>query len=62
MSGPHDDRGSGLYSDTPARAKVEVDVDVNVKATDKTKPKCEHENNIGECILCWKAEQTRYRP
>jgi hypothetical protein len=40
--------------DTPYSKRVVVDVDVNVKASEK--PRCEHGNNKGECLLCEKAK------
>jgi hypothetical protein len=51
--------GGPIYQDTPARnarKTVDVVVNLNVNARDKTKPQCEHGNNKGECLVCWKFE------
>jgi hypothetical protein len=43
--------------DTPhAKKYVDVEVNVDVKAEDKTKEKCPHGNNKGECLVCYRIE------
>jgi hypothetical protein len=40
--------------DTPYyREGKPVDVNVNVNVKDDRKPRCEHDNHVGECLLCW---------
>lgn len=46
--------GGGFGDDRPSNSKYErheVDVNVNVK-TDSGRPRCKHENYVGECLLC----------
>ena len=48
---------TGWQEDTPhAKKYAEVDVKVNVTAEDKTKEKCSHGNNKGECLVCYRIE------
>lgn len=48
------DRSSRFGSDTPYTK--DVDANVNVNVADTRKPKCEHGNNINECLICWRED------
>jgi hypothetical protein len=48
--------GQSWPDDRPYSMSEREYVDPEVKRNLRPKPKCEHENNAGECLICWRYE------